>query len=281
MSGGDRVTPALRELAAGRMVVVADDEQRENEGDLICAAELATAQTLAFIVRHGTGLVCVALAPERADALELPRMVAEPDDPRGTAFTTTVDLKPGTTTGVSAADRAATIRALADPHTAPGDLSRPGHVLPLRADRDGVLGRRGHTEAAADLCRLAGLSPAGVLCEITNDDGTMTRGADLERFATEHGLLMLTVAELVAHRARAERLVRRAAETRLPTRHGDSPRSPTATSATDTSTSRSCSATSPTPPPVSRYSSASIRNASPARSSAPSAATAPTSSSTR
>ncbi len=168
---------------------VVDDEERENEGDLIFAAEHATPEALAFAIRHSTGLVCVAVPPERADELDLPLMVPCGEDPNGTAFTITVDLKRHTTTGVSAADRAATIRALADPATTPGDLSRPGHVLPLRSHPNGVLRRRGHTEAAVDLCRLARLRPAGVLCEITSDDGSMSRGAALDQFAAEHGLL--------------------------------------------------------------------------------------------
>jgi 3,4-dihydroxy 2-butanone 4-phosphate synthase/GTP cyclohydrolase II len=216
----DTVASALAELDAGRMVLVVDDEDRENEGDLICAAETATPEALAFMIRHTTGLVCVALPDEWADALDLPLMVAHGDDPNGTAFTVTVDLKGATTTGVSAADRAATIRALADPDTRPGDLSRPGHILPLRARPGGVLERRGHTEAASDLCRLAGLAPIGVLCEITNDDGTMARGPELRRFADEHELVTISVADLVDHRRRTVTTVVRTTSARIPTRHG-------------------------------------------------------------
>ncbi|MGI5129865.1 bifunctional 3,4-dihydroxy-2-butanone-4-phosphate synthase/GTP cyclohydrolase II [Pseudonocardia sp. CA-107938] len=213
------VDRALDELRAGRPVLVVDDEDRENEADLILAAELATPETIAFVIRHTSGLICVAVPDERADQLDLPLMVEHGEDPRQTAFTVSVDLRVGITTGVSAADRAATVRALADPGTQPSDLVRPGHVFPLRARPGGVLKRAGHTESAVDLCRLAGLSPAGVLAEVTNDDGTMTCGADVRRFADEHGLVLLSVADLV--RYRSESLVRRAAEGRIPTDHGE------------------------------------------------------------
>jgi 3,4-dihydroxy 2-butanone 4-phosphate synthase/GTP cyclohydrolase II len=216
-----RVEAALAELRRGAMVVVVDDEDREDEGDLIMAAELATPAALGFLIRHTSGIVCVAVTGERADALELAPMVADGDDPRGTAFTVSVDLRLATTTGVSGADRAATIRALADPATRPGDLSRPGHVFPLRARPGGVLERPGHTESAVDLCRLAGLVPAGVLAEVTNDDGTMARRAELARFAAEHGLVTLAVADIVGYRRRAATLVRRAAAGRVPTEHGE------------------------------------------------------------
>ncbi|WP_300016626.1 bifunctional 3,4-dihydroxy-2-butanone-4-phosphate synthase/GTP cyclohydrolase II [Pseudonocardia sp.] len=217
----DRIGTALVELRRGRMVLVVDDEDRENEGDLVAAAELATPETLAFMIRHTSGLICVGVEGARADELDLPLMVTDSDDPRGTAFTVSVDLKGVTSTGVSAADRAATIRALVDPATRPGDLSRPGHVFPLRARAGGVLRRAGHTESAVDLCRLAGLFPAGVLSEVTNDDGTMARRPELARFAAEHGLVSVTVADIVRHRRRTEALVRREASGRVPSEHGE------------------------------------------------------------
>ena len=215
------VERALDELRRGRMVLVVDDEDRETEGDLIMAAEHATPAALAFLVRHTSGVVCVGLDGGRLDDLALPPMVARGDDPRGTAFTVSVDLKHGTTTGISAADRARTIRALADPGTRPDELSRPGHVFPLRARDGGVLRRPGHTESAVDLCRLAGLAPAGVLAEVTNDDGTIARRPDLELFAQRHGLVSLTVADLVRHRLRTEAQIVREAVGRMPTTHGE------------------------------------------------------------
>ena len=177
------VEDALVALRRGEMVLVVDDEDRENEGDLIMAAEHVTPSAVAFMVRHTTGLLCVAMPDERADELDLPLMVTKGNDPKGTAFTVTVDLREGVTTGVSAVDRAATIAALADPATQPADLTRPGHVFPLRARPGGVLQRAGHTESAVDLCRLAELTPAGLLAEVTNDDGTMARRPQLARFA--------------------------------------------------------------------------------------------------
>jgi 3,4-dihydroxy 2-butanone 4-phosphate synthase / GTP cyclohydrolase II len=213
------VERALAELRAGRPVLVVDDEDRENEADLILAAELATPETIAFVIRHTSGLICVAMPDDMADRLHLPLMVEHGEDPRQTAFTVSVDLRAGIATGVSAADRTATVRALADPATRPSDLVRPGHVFPLRARAGGVLKRAGHTESAVDLCTLAGLRPAGVLAEVTNDDGTMTCGADVARFAQEHGLVLISVADLV--RYRTESLVRRAAEGRIPTAHGE------------------------------------------------------------
>ncbi|WP_033287644.1 bifunctional 3,4-dihydroxy-2-butanone-4-phosphate synthase/GTP cyclohydrolase II [Amycolatopsis jejuensis] len=213
---GDGVAAALEELRRGRMIVVADDEGRENEGDLIMAAEFATPEALGFMIRHTSGVVCVAITEERADELDLPLMTNAATDPRGTAFTVSVDKRAGTTTGVSGADRAATVRALVDPATEPADLTRPGHIFPLRARRGGVLQRPGHTEAAADLCRLAGLAPAGLLSELTNDDGTMMREHDLRSFAAAHGLVMITVADLVAYRRRSESLVRRESAGRVP-----------------------------------------------------------------
>lgn len=218
--GDRRVEAALTELRRGRMVLVIDDEERENEGDLVMAAESTTPEAMAFFIRHTSGLVCVAIDEERADQLQLPLMVAAGDDPRGTAFTVSVDRKGATTTGISAADRTATVRALVDPATKPADLSRPGHVFPLRARRGGVLRRAGHTESAVDLCTLAGLRPAGMLCEVVNDDGTVARRPQLARFAMDHGLVSITVADIVRYRQRTEKLVTREAAGRVPTDHG-------------------------------------------------------------
>ena len=203
MSVFDDIQRAIERIAAGGIVVVADDENRENEGDLIMAAQAATPEAIAFFVRHTSGVICAALPGDRCDALELPLMVppAENADQFRTAFTVTVDLAEGTTTGISAADRAATLRALADPRTRPGELHRPGHIFPLRARPGGVLERPGHTEAAVDLARLAGLHPAGVLSEIVLDDGTMARLPELQVFARTHGLPLVSIADLIAHRA--------------------------------------------------------------------------------
>jgi 3,4-dihydroxy 2-butanone 4-phosphate synthase/GTP cyclohydrolase II len=214
------VEAALAELRRGRMVLVVDDEDREDEGDLIMAAEKVTPAAMAFMIRHTSGLICVGITEARAEELRLTPMVVDSDDPRGTAFTVSVDRKAGTTTGVSAADRAAAVLALADPGTVAEDLSRPGHVFPLRARRGGVLRRAGHTESAVDLCRIAGLYPAGVLAEVANDDGTMARRPDLAAFAAEHGIVAIAVADLVRYRRRTETLVRREAAARLPSAHG-------------------------------------------------------------
>lgn len=215
-----RVVRALDELRRGRPVLVVDDEDREDEGDLVVAAELVDDATMAFVLRHTSGIVCVGLPGERLDALRLPQMVVQGDDPRGTAFTVSVDLKAGTTTGISAADRTLTVRALADPATDPAELSRPGHVFPLQARAGGVLERRGHTEAAVDLCRLAGLQPAGVLSEVMNDDGTVARGASLRAFAQEHGLALLSVGDLARYRRRTELRVQAQGTAQVPTAHG-------------------------------------------------------------
>jgi 3,4-dihydroxy 2-butanone 4-phosphate synthase / GTP cyclohydrolase II len=215
-----RVQSGLSAIAAGKFVVVADSADRENEGDLILAAEKATPAALAFLVRHTGGVVCVALPGQRLRDLGLPLMVTENTESQGTAFTVSVDLKFGTTTGISAADRAATIRGLANPSTTAADFLRPGHVFPLQAREGGVLKRPGHTEAAVDLARLAGLQPAGVLCEIMNEDGTMARGAALKAFAERHALPLLTVADLIAYRRSRERIVECTAQARLPTEHG-------------------------------------------------------------
>src|SRR5919199_1495240 len=213
---------ALRDIRAGRLVIVADDEDRENEGDLICAAELVSAEVVAFMVRRAGGLICVALTGERCDQLGLPPMAEENLDAYRTAYTVSIDAAPhfGVTTGISAQDRARTIRVAVDPATTPADLRRGGHVFPLRAREGGVLQRVGHTEAAVDLARLAGLYPAGVICEILNEDGTTAKRPQLEEFAKRHGLTFITVAQLVAHRLKHERLVHRVAEARLPTPFG-------------------------------------------------------------
>jgi len=201
-------------------VVVVDDADRENEGDLIVAAEKVTPAQVAFMVRHTSGLICLSVPGERLDELRLPLMVSENTDSHRTAFTISVDYVHGTTTGISAADRAATIRAVVDPRTRPADLARPGHIFPLRYREGGVLKRAGHTEAAVDLARLAGLYPAGVLCELVNDDGTMARLPELRRFCDDHNIQLISIADLIAHRRRREKLVRRVAEASIPTEFG-------------------------------------------------------------
>ncbi|MGH7459113.1 MAG: bifunctional 3,4-dihydroxy-2-butanone-4-phosphate synthase/GTP cyclohydrolase II [Longimicrobiaceae bacterium] len=218
----DTVEEAIRDIGDGKLVIVADDEDRENEGDLISAAEKVTPETINFMATHGRGLICVALAPERADELGLRPMTEENTEQQGTAFTVSVDAGAsfGVTTGISASDRATTVRLLADPSTRPSDLRRPGHVFPIRARPGGVLRRVGQTEASVDLARMAGLRPAGVICEIMNQDGSMARRPQLERFAREHGLRFITVAQIIAHRLGNERLVHREVETVLPAVHG-------------------------------------------------------------
>jgi 3,4-dihydroxy 2-butanone 4-phosphate synthase/GTP cyclohydrolase II len=219
-AGFDSVEQAIADIAAGRPVVVVDDAARENEGDLIFAAELATPELLAFMVRYTSGFICAPLVESDADRLELPPMYRVNQDPRGTAYTVTVDARDGVTTGISAADRARTIRLLADPTTTAAQLSRPGHVVPLRARAGGVLRRPGHTEAAIDLAQLAGLRPAGVLCELVNDDGTMMRLPELTLFAKEHELSLISIADLIEYRRRTERQVERVATVRMPTAYG-------------------------------------------------------------
>jgi 3,4-dihydroxy 2-butanone 4-phosphate synthase/GTP cyclohydrolase II len=214
------VEQAVAEIAAGRAVVVVDDHDRENEGDLIFAAELATPELLAFTIRYTSGVVCVPMTGEDCDRLELPPMYHTNQDRKQTAYTVSVDAL-DSTTGISAAERAATIRALASPKTEAADLTRPGHVFPLRAVEGGVLRRPGHTEAAVDLARLAGLHPAGAVCEIVNDDGSMARLPELSAFCAEHGLVLISIADLIAHRRRSERQVERVAEARMPTRYGE------------------------------------------------------------
>jgi 3,4-dihydroxy 2-butanone 4-phosphate synthase / GTP cyclohydrolase II len=215
------VEEAIDEIRAGRMVIVVDDVDRENEGDLILAAERATPQALAFMIRHTSGVVCMPVVGERLDELNIPLMVSGSTDQQRTAFTVSVDVIDGTTTGISAADRAATIRAVIDGKTRPSDLVRPGHVFPLRYCEGGVLKRAGHTEAAVDLARLAELYPAGVLGEIVNDNGTMARLPELARFAATHGLKVISIADLIEYRRRRERLVERVAEARIPTIYGE------------------------------------------------------------
>jgi 3,4-dihydroxy 2-butanone 4-phosphate synthase / GTP cyclohydrolase II len=214
------VEGAIQDIARGRMVIVVDDEDRENEGDLILAAARVTPEAIAFMVRHCSGIICVPLEARRLQELQLPMMAPDNSDSMGTAFTVSVDARTGTTTGISAADRAATVRALTDPATRPHDLTRPGHVFPLRYVSGGVLRRAGHTEAAVDLARLAGLPPAGVLCEVVNEDGTVARLTDLERFGAAHGLKMISIADLIAYRRRREKLVHRVTEARIPTAYG-------------------------------------------------------------
>jgi 3,4-dihydroxy 2-butanone 4-phosphate synthase/GTP cyclohydrolase II len=216
------IEDAIDAIRAGEIVIVLDDEDRENEGDLICAADAVTPEQIAFVVRHSSGLICAALSEARADMLELPLMVARNTESQRTAFAITVDAIAGTTTGISASDRAATIRHLADPATRAVDLARPGHVHVLRARDGGVLRRAGHTEAAVDLARLAGREPVGVLAEVVSSNGlSMARRNELEVFATRHGLLLVTIADLITYRRRSETLVRRMASTRLPTRVGE------------------------------------------------------------
>jgi len=215
------VAEILAELRAGRMVVIMDDEDRENEGDLIMAAEHATPAAVAFMIRHTSGIICVPMEAEELARLELPQMVPVNSESHRTAFTVSVDLRDGTTTGVSSVDRAATIRALADPASTAPDFARPGHIFPLRSRRGGVLVRAGHTEAAVDLCRLAGLTPVGVLCEVMNDDGSMARRPQLQEFARRHALKIGTIADLIRHRLRTERTVARISEQSVQTELGE------------------------------------------------------------
>jgi 3,4-dihydroxy 2-butanone 4-phosphate synthase / GTP cyclohydrolase II len=219
----DGVERAVADVKAGRPVIVIDDEDRENEGDLIIAAELATPELLAFMVRYTSGYICVPITETEADRLDLPPMFRVNQDRRGTAYTVTVDAREGVTTGISATDRAHTIRLLADRTATAADFSRPGHVVPLRAKDGGVLRRPGHTEAAVDLAVLAGLAPAGVLCEIVSerDPAGMARVGELRAFADEHDLALISIADLIAYRRKSEKLVERAAEARVPLRYGE------------------------------------------------------------
>jgi 3,4-dihydroxy 2-butanone 4-phosphate synthase/GTP cyclohydrolase II len=215
------VEQALEDIRAGRMVVVCDDEDRENEGDLTMAAQFATPEQINFMAKEGRGLICLALTPERCDELGLDLMAAKNESSFETAFTVSIEAREGVTTGISAADRAHTIQVAIDPESAPRDLVQPGHVFPLKAKEGGVLQRTGQTEAAVDLARLAGLNPAGVICEIMNDDGTMARVPDLVGYCERHGLHMITVADLIAYRRLHDKLVERVVSTRLPTAFGD------------------------------------------------------------
>jgi len=212
---------AVEELRAGRFVVVVDDEDRENEGDLVLAAERVTPEAINFMAREGRGLICLALTEERCDELELPPMVDDNTSNFGTAFTVSIEARGRVTTGISAADRAATVKAAIDPRTRPADLARPGHMFPLRAKAGGVLKRAGQTEASVDLARIAGLDASAVICEVMNEDGTMARVPDLAAFCEKHGLAMVTVADLIRHRMKNERLVQRIAAPHLPTRFGE------------------------------------------------------------
>jgi 3,4-dihydroxy 2-butanone 4-phosphate synthase/GTP cyclohydrolase II len=217
-----RIEDAVAAYARGEILVVVDDEDRENEGDLIMAAEFATPEKVAFFLHHTSGYLCAPITAERAQELDLPLMVQSNTESQRTAFLVTVDYRHGTTTGISSHDRCATIKALCDPGTRAGDLARPGHINPLMSREGGVLKRAGHTEATIDLCRLAGLYPAGLLCEIVDEDKRdMARVPELERFAEEHGLLMISIADLIRYRRQNEKLVRRIAEARIPTTWGD------------------------------------------------------------
>jgi len=216
----DKIEDAIADIRAGKMVVVVDDEDRENEGDLIVAAEKVTPDHISFMVRYCSGIICVPMEGERLEELHLPLMAPDNTESMKTAFTISVDARDGTTTGISAADRATTIQKLIEPEARPHDLARPGHIFPLRYVPGGVLRRAGHTEAAVDLARLAGLYPAGALCEVVNEDGTMARLPHLERFASEHDLRIISIADLIAHRRRWEKLVHRATEARIPTAYG-------------------------------------------------------------
>jgi len=221
VSGLNSIDEILADLRAGRMVVIMDDEDRENEGDLIMAAERATPEAIAFMIRYSSGIICVPMEEEGLVRLDLPQMVQANSESHRTAFTVSVDFRHGTTTGVSGADRAATIRALADANTVAADFARPGHIFPLRSRKGGVLVRAGHTEASVDLCRMAGLKPVGVLCEVMNDDGTMARRPQLEVFAKRHNLKIGTISDLIRHRLRTERSVERVAEETVQTDLGE------------------------------------------------------------
>ena len=215
------IEAAIAAVARGEIVVVVDDEDRENEGDLIMAAEKITAEAMGFMVRHTSGVICMPMLGERLDALQSPLMVIDNTEAQRTAFTVSVDAAEGVSTGISAADSAQTVRTLVNPLARPNDVVRPGHIFPLRYREGGVLKRAGHTEAGVDLARLAGLEPAGVLAEVVNDDGTMARMPQLEKFAAEHSLHLITIADLIRYRRHSEKLVRRVSEARIPTKHGD------------------------------------------------------------
>ena len=220
MTGFASIEEAIEEIRQGRMLLVTDDEDRENEGDLLMAADKATPEAVNFMAKYGRGLICVPMTGERLDELKISMMVSDNTAPLGTAFTVTVDARRGVTTGTSAYDRAVTIRTMVDADSGPEDLTRPGHILPLRAMPGGVLRRAGHTEAAVDLARMAGCFPAGVICEVLDEDGAMARMPHLAELARQHRLKMITIKDLIAYRTRKEKLVRRIAQTRLPTEFG-------------------------------------------------------------
>jgi 3,4-dihydroxy 2-butanone 4-phosphate synthase / GTP cyclohydrolase II len=215
------IEDAVESIRAGKMVIVVDDANRENEGDLTIAAEKVTPEAINFMARYGRGLICLSMTPERLDELDIPLMVSQNSSRFETAFCVSIEAKGETSTGISASDRAATVRVALDPATRPSDLARPGHMFPLRSRTGGVMVRAGQTEAAVDLARIAGLYPAGVICEIMNEDGTMARVPELTKFARRHGLLMVTIADLIKYRTRTESLVRRVASAKLPTDFGD------------------------------------------------------------
>ena len=215
------IEEAVKDIRAGKMVIIVDDEDRENEGDLTCAAELVTPEIINFMATHGRGLICMPLTEDRCDYLQLPPQAQENTSSMGTAFTISIEAKEGVTTGISAADRAQTIKAAVSPEAKPNDLARPGHIFPLRAKNGGVLVRIGQTEASVDIARIAGLDPSAVICEIMNEDGTMARMPELEVFAEKHDLKIISVADLVRYRIEKESFVKRILETELPTEHGD------------------------------------------------------------
>jgi 3,4-dihydroxy 2-butanone 4-phosphate synthase/GTP cyclohydrolase II len=217
----NNIDEAVEDIARGKMVILVDDEDRENEGDLCMAAEKVTPSAINFMAKHGRGLICLSLTPQRVEELQLPMMTDDNTSQFGTAFTVSVEAKKGVTTGISASDRATTILTAIDPRTAPEDLARPGHVFPLRAKPGGVLQRAGQTEGSVDLARLAGLYPAGVICEIMSDDGTMARVPELTEFAKKHSLKLVTVKDLIHYRTRTERFVKRISDVKLPTEFGD------------------------------------------------------------
>lgn len=221
MSQFDSIEEAIKEIRAGRMVILVDDEDRENEGDLVMAAEKVTPASINFMAKYGRGLICLTLTSERVKELQLPPMASENTAPFGTAFTVSIDACRGVSTGISAPDRATTIRTAIHPKTRPSDLARPGHIFPLKAEEGGVLRRAGQTEGSVDLARLAGLSPAGVLCEIMNEDGTMARVSHLLEFAKAHGLKIVTIKDLIEHRLQRESFVRRVVSASMPTAYGD------------------------------------------------------------
>ncbi|HKN18303.1 MAG TPA: 3,4-dihydroxy-2-butanone-4-phosphate synthase, partial [Dissulfurispiraceae bacterium] len=214
------IEEALEDIAKGRMVILVDDEDRENEGDLCMAAEKVTPEAINFMAKYGRGLICLSLTPQKVDDLKLPMMTDNNTSSFGTAFTVSIEAKKGVTTGISAHDRAVTILAAIDPGTRPEDIAKPGHVFPLRAKPGGVLQRAGQTEGSVDLAKLAGLNPSGVICEIMNDDGSMARMPQLIEFSKQHKLKLITVKDLIQYRMRAERFVRRIASVQMPTKHG-------------------------------------------------------------